>query len=400
MRNKIAYRPYLLLLALLFFTLSFPTSTTEKLRSGIVAMFSPSWRGMHFLKGGFFNLLTITTPTTSTISTDKSLELDRLHQENQILKSQIESVREWLLFEDRISEQLNRLKSISSEETSDSYWVEFFKRRNDELYQSLNLQLQSMPAKVIFREPGSWSSSVWLNVGERHNEALGRKVIGKNSPVLVGGSIVGVVEYVSKSQCRVRLITDSGLIPSVRAVRGAEQNRFVLDNLEALISGLELREDLFSSQELRIDFLTKLKSLKNHLLQMTGDSYLAKGELYGSGSSLWRSRSQVLRGTGFNYDFSDEEGPARDPRSGESMDSLTKLEPIPILKEGDLLVTTGMDGVFPPGFHVAVVTKIGRLREGGASYELEAKACAGNLEELKHVFVLPPLEFDKGFTNR
>ena len=57
----------------------------------------------------------------------------------------------------------------------------------------------------------------------------------------------------------------------------------------------------------------------------------------------------------------------------------------------DVLVKTGMDGVFPPGFQVATVTRIELLKEGDYFYELEARPIAGPLEELSLVFVLPPM---------
>ena len=87
----------------------------------------------------------------------------------------------------------------------------------------LKLQLKAIPAKVIYRDPASWSSFVWLGVGEKHNRALQEPIIVKNSPVVMGNVLVGVVEEVEEMQCKVRLITDSSLIPSVRSVRGGEQ---------------------------------------------------------------------------------------------------------------------------------------------------------------------------------
>jgi cell shape-determining protein MreC len=98
-----------------------------------------------------------------------------------------------------------------------------------------------------------------------------------------------------------------------------------------------------------------------------------------------------LKGTGFNYDFSDEEGSSRDLRSGQSH-ARPDDPPIPILKVNDVLATTGMDGIFPPGFEVAVVKKIGLLKEGDYFYELEASPIAGPLDELSLVFVLPPVK--------
>ena len=86
------------------------------------------------------------------------------------------------------------------------------------------------------------------------------------------------------------------------------------------------------------------------------------------------------------------EGPARDLRSGDPYDVARKGETLALLKPGDLLITTGLDGVFPPGFRVAVVSQVQTLKEGASSYELEAISTAGNLDELTHVFVLTPTE--------
>jgi cell shape-determining protein MreC len=55
------------------------------------------------------------------------------------------------------------------------------------------------------------------------------------------------------------------------------------------------------------------------------------------------------------------------------------------------LLTTGFDGVFPPGFCVATVSKVEQLKEGASSYEIEAVSTAQALDELTHVFVLPPV---------
>jgi cell shape-determining protein MreC len=245
----------------------------------------------------------------------------------------------------------------------------------------LELQLQALPARVIFREPASWSSAFWINVGQKDNEALGKSIIAKNSPVLLGSSLVGVVEQVDRRKSRVRLITDAQLVPSERALRGGEQNRFLIKSVETLLSALELREELFPTREDAEQLFKSLVKLKEKLIIPAADLYLGKGELHGTRSPLWRSRSSVLRGVGFNCDFADEEGRARDLR-----------DPTPLLRVGDLLVTTGLDGVFPAGFHVGSIAKIFPLQEGACSYELEAVIAAGRLDELSHVTVLPPLE--------
>lgn len=389
--RRVSYRPYLFLILFFLVLMSLPQGATERLRSSVVCSFAPGWRGLSFLKEKGAYLLTLPYPKAAQ-SSQSLLELERLSQENQLLRSQIENVREWLLYEDRIQEQVERYKSLSQNANADSIWKDFFIRRSKELCNALDMQIQSLPAKVIFREPATWSSTLWINLGENDNEKMGKKIIGKNSPVLLGTSIVGIVEYVGRNQSRVRLITDSRLVPSVRVVRGKEQNRFLLEHLETLIFALELREDLFPSKEDAVQMTEQLNRLKNALQQRAGNLFLAKGELHGTSNPLWRSRSRVLKGIGFNYDCADIEGPARDLRSGDPYDTARKGETLALLKPGDLLITTGLDGVFPPGFRVGIVSQVQTLKEGSSSYELEAISTAGNLDELTHVFVLTPTE--------
>src|ERR1700722_2860336 len=381
--RRLSYRPYFLLILFFFCVMSLSQGTSEKVRSFVVCSLAPYWKGFHFLKGKAW----VATLPSAAQSSDA---IDRLSQENQLLRSQIENVREWLLYEDRIQEQVARYKLLSQSHGNDPFWKEFFTRRSRELARSLELQSTALPAKVIFREPASWSSTLWINLGEKDNQRLGKKIIDKNSPVLLGTTIVGVVEYVGDNQSRGRLITDARLCPSVRAIRGNEQKRYVLEHLEALNFALETRDDLFSSKDEWQLCAQQLLTLKKSLQQQSGDFYLAKGEIHGTSYPLWRSRSQVLKGRGFNYDFSDAEGPARDLRSSEPYTTVKKCELVPLLKSGDLLVTTGLDGVFPPGFRVGTVSTVQTLKEGASSYEIEAVSTAGNLDLLTHVFVLPP----------
>ncbi len=387
--RRISYRPYLFLTLFFFCVMSLSYESSERIRSCVVCSFSPCWRGLNFLKEKTLFILTLPLLRTGHSPGD-TFEIERLSQENQLLRSQIENVRQWLLYEDRIQEQVDRYKHLLQTNLDDIFWKEFFKRRSRELCHLLDLHICALPATVIFREPASWSSTLWINLGEKDNQRLGKKIVDKNSPVLLGTSIVGVIEYVGDHQSRVRLITDSRLTPSVRACRGNQQNGYLLEHLEALIFSLELREDLFSSMEESTALNQHLDRLKKVLLQQSGDFYLAKGEIHGTSHPLWRSRSQVLKGRGFNCDFPDEEGPARNLRSGEPYAIPRKKELMPLLRPGDLLVTTGLDGVFPSGFRVGIVSAIQTPKEGASSYEIEAVSTAGNLDLLNHVFVLPP----------
>lgn len=248
----------------------------------------------------------------------------------------------------------------------------------------------ALPARVIFRPLDFWNNALWIDVGEADNERLQEKIVVKNSPVLSGHSIVGVIDYVGKHQSKVRLITDPGLCPSVRVARGGIQDSLIAEQVNTLSNSLRRSKAWGASQSEKEAVINQLHKVNSSLTNSKRTQYLAKGELKGSIGPSWRSTNTLLKGTGFNYDFPDEEGKARDLITGKSVGSADE-DPIPILQLHDLLVTTGMDGVFPPHFKVAIVTKVELLKEGDYYYELEAEPTAGNLHELSLVFVIPPL---------
>jgi len=187
-------------------------------------------------------------------------------------------------------------------------------------------------ARVLYRSPVFWSHFFIIDAGEDLK-------VAKGSPVVSQGSLVGVVDYVGKKMSKVRLLSDEGLQPSVRSVRGKEEQL-----------------------------------------------YLAKGILQGKSQPLWRSANVELKGIGFNYDFSDDAGPARDLLTGKA----TESDPtIPLVKTGDLLVTSGLDGVFPEGIPVAYVKSVEKLKEGDFYFTLKATPCVHNFNNLTDVFVLP-----------
>lgn len=388
--RRLNYKPYFFLVGFLFFVLSINKKDADKLREVSVACVAPAWKFLDVMKTGMVSFLSV-APLKGGASSSKE-QLQKLALENQAMKNQIENLRSYLLFEDRLEDQWQRFKEISSKDEKELFWKDFFRRRTEHLCTSLQFQYQTLTARVIFREPISWSSSFWLNVGEKDNEALGHTIVSKNSPVVIGDMIVGFVDYVAPQKCRVRLITDSGLVCSVRAIRGGQQDRLLSHQIDALLAQLNVREDLWNDENDRKTSLQQLANLKSRLDPQGKDEYMAKGELSGSGRAMWRGNSDLLKGVGFNYDFTDQEGPARDLRSGNPADAASM--PSYLLKVGDLLVTTGMDGIFPPDFKIGIVTKIHPLREGGCSYEIEARSVVENLQEIKEVFVLPSLSFE------
>lgn len=312
-------------------------------------------------------------------------EAERLEGENHLLRIEIGKLR-------ALIDQQTQLEQLLEEAQNPSLSL----RRCDETKFLLGIGTQAVPARVIYRDPGSWSSSLWVNVGEETNTLLKRQIVQKNSPVLVGRSVVGAIDYVGRKQSRVRLITDVALKPSVRAVRGLPQNAALLEHLEPLLRHVHGRGDLVLTPEERAYLVQLLEKVKRNLSENAEGWYLAKGILQGSGAPLWRSVNKTLRGIGFNYDFADEEGPARELATGKPLSASSEaFSTIPIIQVNDLLVTTGLDGVFPPGLRVGEVTKIYPLREGAYTYEIEASPVVGNLDSLQTVFIIPPLGYDE-----
>ena len=198
-------------------------------------------------------------------------------------------------------------------------------------------------ANVIFRSLSQWNRCLWVDVGSSSSGAIEGSVC-VNSPVVVGKKLVGVIDVVDERYSRVRLLTDKELIIAVRATRESQDKRW----------------------------------------------RLAKGELRGTKTPAWRQEQPILMGVGFNYDFSDEEGPARELRSGKPL-SQALLPTMPIIQQGDQLETTGLDGIFPPGLEVATVSRITPLQEGDYYYEIEAVPTFTQFHSLNSLYILPPM---------
>lgn len=366
MRKK-SITPYVILALFLIGILSFPKIISDHMRFCAISVPSSAKKKIHH-------------PINS--------EYEKLKAENKRLKEHLDGISDWLLFDQRLEKQLDRLHDLSQKKEDTPYWNDFLERRKQELSNLLKAQIESWPANIIYRDPISWSSSFWVDMGQNDNEKLGKVIIAKNSPVISNGCIIGVVEQVYKDKSRVRLITDSGLICSVRAVRGKRQNLRLYEKLDLLSDDLSYNDELFVTDGEKQQLLEVFAKLKNRLFSTKEDSYLAKGEIRGCSAPIFRSKSSLLKGIGFNYDFSDEEGLCKDLLSGRD---ITQKEGFirPLIKKGDLLITTGFDGVFPPGLDVAIASKVFPLKD--FSYELEAKPAVGNLDSLKVVFILPPI---------
>lgn len=249
---------------------------------------------------------------------------------------------------------------------------------------------QALPARVYARPYEHWASYLWVDVGTNVSKGLSTDLIGKNSPVVIGDNLVGVVEEVYPSCAKIRLITDGNLYPSVRVARGGAQT-LLFD--ETLVKALELASisDTGLDPKEKEVFVALIKKMRQQT-SPKATKLLAKGILQGAGGALWHKKKALFTGKGFNYDFADFAGPALDLATGLPYDEGGAMQNgPPIIQEGDILVTTGLDGIFPPGFKAGLVTFVSPFEEGSFYYTLEAKPLF-NPDNLTTVFILPPTE--------
>lgn len=304
----------------------------------------------------------------------KGLELAELKSENMHLKSQLDEVKGYLLSEDHVESIFQ--KCIKYENDYDLEFSAYYKRRLDGVAELLSHAKWQVTANVIYREPSNWSSAIWVDAGETHNKMYKKKIIAVDSPVIFGDHLVGVVEKVDKYKSLVRLITDSRVTPSVRCVRGYEQDAYIKNHMMRLKEVLSLQDGKYAPLE---------NALALQIDNFNGEEqtdFLGKGYVSGSSHPIWRGRSLCLQGTGFNYNFGDDEGAPQ---------SLHENSKIPLFQKGDVLLTTGMDGVFPANLLVAFVTKVFPMKEGAVSCDLQAKISLPEFIDLRKVTILPPL---------
>lgn len=385
MRRKTSRSHFMIFFALLGL-MSISKGPIEYIQGSFVACVSPFWNQLLYINSSF------QPAAPENQKHDLIEDFQKLQIENSLLREEILNLKNIMQHEFSLLAQIDEL--LHEEKTS--VITKNIKRRHQlELLKLLQVQLQATPAKVIFRSPSTWNSSLWINVGSETNDATKTNTIVKNSPVLLGKAVIGVIDYVGKKQSRVRLITDNGLSPSVRAARGDIKTMLKLEKLREAVKLLDTEGSAFEDPKQQDELVMALETVIEKLLKESApSSFLAKGEIHGSSKPLWRQKRHELSGSGFNYDFADEFGPARDLRTGKSEISSDESNELLIIQVGDILVTTGLDGVFPPGLPVAEVTHVYPLKEGDYYYEIDALPVAGNLDDLSLVFVIPPLTQD------
>lgn len=375
---------YLIIFATLLTVMSLSRHTSERMRGRSVSLMAPLWEKILAFKS-FLSHPSQPSPFSHLLNEE---DKQRLQLENQLLETEISYLQKQLQEQLLIASQLAQITPLLSQEVQ-SLTIEH-QQALQRTFKTTQRRTHAIPARVIFRSFDTWNSFLWINKGESTNQACQTTVIARHSPVVLGKAVVGIIDYVGEHQSRVCLISNNRLKPSVRAARGGEHDFLISEQIERLLQQMNDKKNLPLSSEDYTNLLQLLQQLKKNLQTFKKTWYLAKGELLGSVSSARLGQNIVLKGTGFNYDFADEEGSSRDLRNGKAIQQ-PQGEALPILKVNDILVTTGMDGIFPPGFQVAIVKRVGLLKEGDYFYDLEAYPIVEALEELALVFVLPPL---------
>ncbi len=343
--KKPFFRSYLILGAFLFLSLCMPEKGSNLLRSGFVGLSIPLFKTARWIAHSSLS-------TTSPIQSQKLQEqVEKLQIENLTLRTQIDRMYAWL-------EQEEHLESITENERLSDERVGAVKA-------ALQQQSQFLPARVVFREPASWSSFVWIDIGSCENKRIGFDLVAENSPVISGSALIGLVEYVGHNRSKVRLITDRLLTPAVTITNHQAQHRFLLDHIDPLVRLLPLQQHLFQNDDCAAS-VQVLNRIQEQIVTKDGSARPAKGFVEGLSEPLWRLGNQKLKGLGFFQSDTSQ------------------------FNVGDLIQTSGLDGVFPAGLIVGAISNVDTIKKGDATYRFTVELAVANLDELATVHVIPP----------
>lgn len=310
----------------------------------------------------------------------ESVAEDQVILENQILKSQITYIQEWIFAQQKMDDFILEIKKLEKNQGLSLINQDAQKKRLKILGDYIALFGRYAIGTIIFKEPFSSSSFAWLNVGELYNQKIGNNLIQKNSPVVVGDILVGIVEEVFLRHSKIRMVTDPNLVVAVRAIRGKSQSREINRKAYDLLDTLELSQDFNWDQKETLKSL--LAELHTNLEKEGQDRFYAKGEVYGAEFSPFYSYDHTLIGDGFQMQVQ-----SKSSKFLQTPDGFKEV----VIKRGDLLETTGLDGIFPKGLKVAIVTEIAPSKLGRLAYKIKAKSLIEKLQDIQYVQILPPI---------
>lgn len=192
-----------------------------------------------------------------------------------------------------------------------------------------------VPGRIVLRDTAQWANFVWVQTNCVNDDLL-------FAPVVLGDIAIGIVDYVAKNRCRVRLLTNSQMSLSVTC-------RSDKDGLS---------KDSIGENDVKGPYLV--------------------GQVKGFGGAIWNNSGTLLLGEGY----------VPSPIKGNYAELARQFQGVKRqFAVGDHLVTSGLDGVFPPNLRVGQVDRVEPNRPGATRYEFGLIG-ALDLQELSEVLIL------------
>jgi len=217
--------------------------------------------------------------------------------------------------------------------------------------------------RVLAREAGYWDRFLWIDAGrETHPD---HSVLQRQSPVVCGDVVVGLIDYVGRRQSLVRLLSDPQCCPAIQVHAEAPSGLW--------IAAQRLQSLLRRSKDLDLGVQRSLEKSLGQIPCHQGNLSNWKGML--KGFSKEGTGGPELVG-----DFFSTQMLEGDPGS---------IEP----SIGQLLVTSGLDGIFPPGLKVGYLQTLKDPDGVRPLREFTAIPALDSFENLFWLTVLSPRGF-------
>lgn len=235
----------------------------------------------------------------------------------------------------------------------------------------------STPGWILYRPSTPGSCIVWIKT---------LNPVQKGSAVIIGDCVVGFIDVVHGLCARLRLVTDTRSKVAVEIKKASALHKEGIGDVSASMKALSMdvsywqflaEHGLFQDSSRALEIQKLLKDLQKELYSDRAlESTSLQGLLRGS-PNFWRYGQNHLVAEGFY-------------RQIEISETSFKPNSNPI-EPGDLLVTSGLDGRYPPGLRVGYVSGVRAQDPANTLFEVEASSALADFSKEKWVWVLPPM---------